>query len=149
MYGTYALVPELTMENATDVRRHWRAHLDRAAARLPVAFSRGEDAFAVVDASLHRDLLRRSVPAPVVVAEDDGWSIFLDGYPVAADGRDLDEAIDDFLVSVTDYATAWVDRLHTVPNHQHAVALVHLVAISTDEQLREWVGSSTKPSLSV
>lgn len=137
------------MENATDVRRHWRAHLDRAADRLPVSFSRGEDAFAVIDASLLRDLLRRSVPAPVVVAEDDGWSIFLDGYPVAADGSELDEAIDGFLVSVTDYADAWVDRLHTVPNHQHAAALVHLVATSTDDQLRAWVGTSTKPALSV
>ena len=136
------------METATDVRRHWRAHLDRAAERLPVPFSRGGDAFAVVDASLLRDLLRRSVPAPVVVAEDDGWSIFLDGYPIAADGSDLDEAIDGFLVSVTDYADAWVDRLHTVPNHQHAAALVHLVAASTDEQLREWVGSSAEPSRS-
>jgi hypothetical protein len=137
------------MENATEVRRHWRAHLDRAADRLPVSFSRGEDAFAVVDASLFRDLLRRNVPGPVVVAEDGGWSIFLDGYPVAADGSDLDEAIDDFLVSVTDYAEAWVDRLHTVPNHQHAAALVHLVATSTDDQLRQWVEGSTKPSLSV
>lgn len=131
------------MENATDVRRHWRAYLDRAAARLPVSFSRGQDAFAVVDASLLRDLLRRNVPAPVVVAEDDGWSIFLDGYPIAADGSDLGEAIDDFLVSVTDYVDAWVDRLHTISNHQHAAALVHLVAASSDDQLREWVGSST------
>lgn len=136
------------MKTATDVRRHWRAHLDRAAERLPVSFSRGEDAFAVIDASLLRDLLRRNVPEPVVVAEDDGWSIFLDGYPVAADGSDLDEAIESFLVSVTDYADAWVARLHTVPNHQHAAALVHLVAASTDEQLREWVGNSAKPSRS-
>jgi hypothetical protein len=137
------------MDNATDVRRHWRAHLDRAAERLPVSFTRGEESFSVVDTSLLGDLLRRNVPAPVVVAEDDGWSIFLDGYPVAADGSDLDEAIDDFLVAVTDYANAWVDRLHTVPNHQHAAALVHLVAASTDDQLREWVGSSTSQNLSV
>ncbi len=136
------------METATDVRRHWRAHMDRAAERLPVAFSRGEDAFAVVDASWLRDLLRRNVPAPVVVAEDDGWSIFLDGYPVAADGSDRDEAVEGFLVSVTDDADAWVDRLHTVPNHQHAAALVHLVAASSDDQLREWVGSAAEPSLS-
>lgn len=134
------------METATDVRRHWRAHLDRAAARLPVPFSRGQDAFAVVGTPLLRDLLRRSLPAPVVVAEDDGWSVFLDGYPIAADGIDLDEAVDDFVVSVTDYANAWTDRLHTAPNHQHAAALVHLVAVSTDDELRQWVGGAATPT---
>ena len=133
------------METATDVRRHWRRHLERAAERLPVSFSRGDDAFAVVDASLLRDLLRRNVPAPVVLAEDHGWSIFLDGYPVAADGGDLDEAIDSFLVAVSDYADAWVDRLHTAPNHRHAAALVHLVAASSADQLREWVGGPASP----
>lgn len=136
------------METATEVRGHWREHLDRAAARLPVTFSRGQDAFAVVSAPLLRDVLRRSVPPPVVAAEDGGWSIFLDGYPIAADGHDLDEAIDEFLVSVTDYARAWTDRLHAAPNHRHAAALVHLVAASTDHELREWVASSAEATRS-
>ena len=60
----------LVNETATDVRRHWRAHLDRAAAQLPVAFSRAPDEFAVVSVPLLRDALRRSVPTPLVVAED-------------------------------------------------------------------------------
>lgn len=132
---------------ATDVRRHWRAHLDRAAAQLPVAFSRAPDEFAVVSVPLLRDALRRSVPTPVVVAEDDGWSIFLDGYPVAADGTDLDEALDDFVVALIDYTDAWIDRLHSAPNHQHAALLVHLVAASTPDELREWVGGPARTAV--
>lgn len=91
-----------------------------------------------------QDLLRRSVAAPVVIAEDDGWSIFLDGYPVAADGTDPDEALEAFIVSLTDYAGAWIDRLHAAPNHQHAAPLAHLVASSTSAELREWAGGSAR-----
>lgn len=129
---------------ATDVRQQWRQHLDRAAEQLPVTFHRGDEQFTVVSTPLLQSALRRVVPAPVVVAEDDGWSIFLDGYPVAADGRDLDEAIDDFLVAVTDYADAWVDRLHGAPNHQHGALLVQLVATSSPDELRTWVGGDTR-----
>lgn len=135
---------ELLRETATDVRRQWRAHLDRAAAHLPVSFTRGEDEFTVVSVALLRGALLRSVPVPVVVVEDSGWSVFLDGYPIAADGADLDEALDDFLVAVTDYTEAWVDRLHTAPNHQHAALLAHLVSSSTAAELREWAGGSTR-----
>jgi hypothetical protein len=134
----------LVKDTATDVRRQWRAHLDRAAAQLPVTFSRGPDEFTVVSVPLLRDALRRSVHAPVVVAEDDGWSIFLDGHPVAADGGSLDEAIDDFIVSLTDYVEAWVDRLHSVPNHQHAALLAQLVATSSVDELRDWAGGSVR-----
>jgi hypothetical protein len=131
-------------ETATDVRRNWRAHLDRAAAQLPVPFCRAAHEFAVVSLPLLQDALRRSVTAPVVVAEDDGFSVFLDGYPIAADGTDLDEALDDFVVALTDYADAWVERLHAAPNHQHAALLAHLVATSTPDELREWAGGPSR-----
>lgn len=129
---------------ATAVRQQWREHLDRAAEQLPVTFHRGDERFTVVSTSLLQSALRRVVPAPVVVAEDDGWSVFLDGYPLAGDGRDLDEAIDDFLMSVTDYADAWADRLHAIPNHQHGALLVQLVATSTPEELRAWAGGDVE-----
>lgn len=133
---------------STEVRTHWRAHLDRASALLPVAFSRGEETFSVVSVPLLQGLLRRSVPAPVVLPEDDGWSIFLDGYPVAADGVDLDEAIDDFVVALTDYVEAWVSRLHTVSNHQDAAPLALLVESSSADELREWARGSFRAPLS-
>ena len=131
-------------DTATEVRRQWRAHLDRAASQLPVTFSRGPDEFTIVSAPLLRDALRRSVHAPVVVAEDDGWSIFLEGHPIAADGGSLDEAIDEFIVSLTDYVEAWVDRLHSVPNHQHAALLALLVATGSVDELRDWASGTVR-----
>ena len=136
------------METSTDVRQHWRTHLDRASEQLPVAFSRGDETFSLVSSSLLQGLLRRSVPAPVVVAEDDGWSVFLDGYPIAADGADLDEALEDFVVALTDYVDAWVDRLHTVSNHQGAAPLALLVKSSSPDELREWARGSVRVAAS-
>lgn len=133
---------------ATDVRRSWRARLDQAATRLPVLFTRGADEFSVLPVGLVRDALRRSVPPPVVVAEDEGWSVLLEGHPVAADGRELDEAVDDFVAALQDYADAWVERLHDVPNHRDAALLVHLVATSSADQLRSWVVGGTEDTTS-
>lgn len=148
MYVTYRPLGRVEVETSTEVRQHWRAHLDRASAHLPVAFSRGAESFSVVSSSLLQGLLRRSIPAPVVVAEDDGWSVFLDGYPIAADGADLDEALDDFIVSLTDYTDAWVDRLHTVSNHQDAAPLALLVESSSPDELREWARGSVRTAAS-
>lgn len=136
------------METSTDVRRNWRACLDRAEERLPVSFTRGETSFSVVSSTFLRDLLRRSIPAPVVVAEDDGWSVFLDGHPVAADGADLDEALDDFVVALVDYADAWIERLHSVSNHQDAAPLALLVEASSPAELRAWARGSVRSAVS-
>lgn len=134
-------------QTATEVRRNWRAQLDRAKAQIPVAFSRGGDEFAVISVSLLQSALRRGLPAPVAVAEDGGWTIVLDGHPIAADGADLDEALDEFIVSLNDYADAWIDRLHAAPNHQHAAPLVQLVATSSVAELREWVDGSVQSAV--
>lgn len=133
-------------DTATDVRRSWREQLDRAATRVPVVFTRGSEEFAVLPVALLRDTLRRSVRPPVVVAEDAGWSLLLEGHPVAADGGDLSEAVGNFVHALRDYADAWVERLHDVPNHRDAALLVHLVAASSDDELRSWVVGDAEPA---
>ncbi|MFO7962175.1 MAG: hypothetical protein R6U94_14650 [Nitriliruptoraceae bacterium] len=124
---------------ATSVRGSWAASLNAAAQRRPVVFHRGEQDFALLPASLLRDVLTRAVPAPEVIAEDDGWTVLLPGHPVAADGVTLDDALRDFVDALRDYADAWNDRLHQAPNHQDAAALVQHVSVSDDEQLLAWV----------
>jgi hypothetical protein len=124
--------------NATAVRSTWAASLDLAAEGRPVAFRRDAEDFVLLPAELLRDVLRRAVAPPEVVAEDDGWSVLLHGHPVAADGATLEEALEDFIVAVRDYAAAWDERLHAAPDHQHAAALVQHVVLSDDEALRAW-----------
>jgi hypothetical protein len=123
---------------ATAVRGSWAASLNAAADRRPVVFHRGDQDFALLPASLLRDVLRHAVPAPEIVAEDDGWTVLLPGHPVAADGMTLDDALRDFVSALRDYADAWDDRLHRAPNHQHAAALVQHVSVSDDDELLSW-----------
>jgi hypothetical protein len=120
------------------VRASWAATLNAAAERRPVVFHRGDQDFALLPASLLRDVLRRAVPAPEVLAEDDGWTVLLPGHPVAADGMTLDDALRDFVVGLRDYADAWNERLHRAQNHQHAAALVHHIVVSDDDELLAW-----------
>lgn len=127
---------------ATGVRASWAATLNAAADRRPVVFHRGDQDFALLPASLLRDVLRRAVPAPEVVAEDDGWTVVLPGHPVAADGMTLDHALRDFVAGLRDYAHDWTERLHRAPNHQHAAALVHHVVVSDDDELLAWARGS-------
>lgn len=123
---------------ATAVRQSWALTLNAAAASRPVVFHRGEQDFALVPAGLLRAVLRRAVPAPEVLAEDGGWTVVLPGHPVAADGSTLDEALQDFVHALRDYAAAWDDRLHRAPNHQHAAALVQHISVSDDDDLLLW-----------
>jgi hypothetical protein len=125
---------------ATSVRGSWAASLNAAAERRPVVFRRGDQNFALLPAPLLRDVLRRAVPAPEIIAEDDGWTVLLPGHPVAADGSTLDEALRDFVSALRDYADAWDDRLYRAPNHQHAAALIQHVCVSDDDELLAWAG---------
>lgn len=130
---------ERELPNSTSVRASWSASLDLAADGRPVAFRRDADDFVLLPADLLREVLGRAVPPPEVVAESDGWSVLLHGHPVAADGSTLDEAVDDFLSAVRDYAAAWDERLHAAPDHRSAAALVQHVILSDDDALRAWV----------
>jgi predicted RNase H-like HicB family nuclease len=74
-----------------------------------------------------------------VVAEAGGWSVFLPGLPLAADGATFDEAIEEMVQALREYAEDWQDRLRTAPNHEDNWGLVQLIALSDDVELRDWL----------
>jgi hypothetical protein len=76
------------------------------------------------------------------VSEAGGWSVFLPGTPLAADGERLDEAVDEMVVAMREYAEDWESRLADVPNHRDHWALVQLVSLSEDDELRAWLTGS-------
>jgi predicted RNase H-like HicB family nuclease len=95
---------------------------------------------AIVDADRLREALADAVAfRPQVVAEADGWSVFLPGLPVAADGSTFDEAVDEMVDALREYAADWESRLRLAPNHANAWPLIQLVALSDDAQLRSWL----------
>jgi hypothetical protein len=129
----------------SDARSHLKDLLDAAATGRSATVRRDSTQAAVVDAERLRGALVRLVPARAeVVAEDSGWSALLPGLPIAADGDTFDEAVDDLVQGLREYAEDWNDHLLGAPNHRDNWGLVQLIELSTDEQLRQWVLVSGK-----
>jgi predicted RNase H-like HicB family nuclease len=137
-------MPAVHYHSYTEARNNLKNLLD-AAENGQVATVRRESATtAVLDAARLRYFLASVVPSRAeVVQEGDGWSVFIPGLPVAADGATFDEAIDEMVEALREYAQDWQDRLLRAPNHRENWGLVQLISLSDDDQLREWlVGSS-------
>ena len=87
-----------------------------------------------------RHFLASIVPSRAqVVPEAGGWSVFIPGLPVAADGASFDEAITEMIDALREYAEDWQQRLLDAPNHRDNWGLVQLISFSDDEQLRDWL----------
>lgn len=127
-------------DSYTDARAHLKAILD-AAERGQVATVRRDAArTAVVDVERLRHFLASVSPSNAqVVPEAGGWSVFIPGLPVAADGASFDEAITEMIDALREYAEDWQERLLDAPNHQGNWGLVQLVSLSDDGQLRDWL----------
>jgi predicted RNase H-like HicB family nuclease len=132
-------------DSYSDARAHLKDLLD-AAERGRVATVRRESASAVVlDAARLRQFLAAVVPSRAqVVAEAGGWSVFIPGLPVAADGPTFDEAIDEMVAALREYADDWQDRLLNAPNHRDNWGLVQLISLSDDDQLRDWLAGTPR-----
>jgi predicted RNase H-like HicB family nuclease len=127
-------------ESYTDARAHLKDLLD-AAERGRVATVRRDVAItAVVDVARLRHFLASLIPSHAeVVAEAGGWSVFIPGLPVAADGGTFDEAIMEMIDALREYAEDWQDRLLDSPNHRENWGLVQLISLSDDQQLHDWL----------
>ena len=99
-------------------REHIKDLLDAAAEGRPASVTRDQTKVAAVDANRLAACLRLVRPARAeIVSEGGGWSIFIPGLPIAADGATLREALDEAVLALRDYATAWSERLRLAPNH--------------------------------
>src|SRR2546423_14140998 len=131
-------------DSYTDARAHLKDLLDAAERGRVATVRRDANRTAVVDVERLRSVLASLLPARAqVVAEAGGWSVFIPGLPVAAEGDTFAEAIDEMIGALREYADDWQERLLDAPNHVQHWGLVQLVSLSEDDQLRDWlVGSS-------
>jgi len=132
-------------DSYSEARAHLKDLLD-AAERGKVATVRRDSASAaVLDAVRLRHFLATVVPSRAqVVAEAGGWSVFIPGLPVAADGPTFDAALDEMVQALREYAEDWQDRLLDAPNHRDNWGLVQMISLSDDDQLREWLAGSPR-----
>jgi hypothetical protein len=135
-----AAMSAVHFDSYTDARAHLKDLLD-AAERGRVATVRRESATtAVVDVERLRHFLASIIPSRAqVVPEAGGWSVFIPGLPVAADGTSFDQAVAEMIEALREYADDWQQRLLDAPNHCGNWGLVQLIGLSDDEQLRDWL----------
>jgi predicted RNase H-like HicB family nuclease len=132
-------------DSYTDARSHLKDLLDAAERGRVATVRRDSRTTALVDRERLRYFLASVSPSRAqVVAEDGGWSVFIPGLPVAADGASFDEALDEMIVAMREYAEDWQARLLDAPNHANNWGLVQLVTLSDDQQLREWLVGSER-----
>ncbi|MFF0246600.1 prevent-host-death protein [Streptosporangium sandarakinum] len=130
----------LHYDTYTEARAHLKDLLDAAERGRAATLRRDTVRAAVVDAERLRNFLATVTPSRAeVVSEDGGWSVFIPGLPVAADGADFDTAIDEMIDALREYAEDWQDRLLDAPNHRDNWGLVQLIALSDDDELRRWL----------
>jgi predicted RNase H-like HicB family nuclease len=127
-------------DSYTEARAHLKDLLDAAGEGRVATVRRDTGRAAVVDVARLRRYLVSVCPSNAqMVAEAGGWSVFIPGLPVAADGATFDEAIGDMADALREYAEDWQDRLRTAPNHADNWGLVQLIALSDDDELRDWI----------
>ena len=127
-------------DSFTEARVHLKDLLDAARRGLIATVRRDTERAAVVDAERLRSVLARLYPSHAqAVAEAGGWSIFVPGLPVAADGATFDEAVGEMIDALREYVEDWQERLLDAPNHRNNWGLVQLIGLSDDDQLRDWL----------
>ena len=133
----------LHYDKVSEARDNFKTLLDAAGRGRPATVRRDDQTAAVVDADRLRYFLSKICPSATVVSEAGSWWVFIPGLPISADGATLDEALDETVAALREYAEDWQDQLSAAPNHADNWGLVQLVGLSTDAQLREWLGGVT------
>lgn len=127
-------------DSYTEARSHLKDLLDAADRGRVATVRRDVRVAAVVDVERLRLLLASAHPSGAqVVAEAGGWSVFIPGLPIAADGATFDDAVTEMIVALREYAEDWQERLLDAPNHRNNWGLVQLISLSDDDQLRDWL----------
>ena len=112
---------------AREARDHFKELMDRAEDG-GVAVLRRNSTMVLVDRDMLDSALAAMHPFDVKVGFAEGQtSLWMDGVPVHGVGNSYDEAEEDFLDALVDYAEAWMAELRFAPNHRENVGLVDRV----------------------
>lgn len=126
---------------AREARDHFKLVLD-AAERGDIAVVRREAPMVVVRRDIYDATLEATAPFDVKSSIQSGQvSFWIDGMPVHGVGASLEEAENDFLDAIVDYAGLWIDELRHAPNHKQNASLVRRITMYAGdrEELRRIV----------
>jgi predicted RNase H-like HicB family nuclease len=138
-------MPAVHYDSYTDARKNLKDLLDAAESGRVATVRRDSVTTAVLDAARLRHFLASVVPSRAqVVQEAGGWSVFIPGLPVAADGATFDDALTDMIDALREYVDDWQDHLLGAVNHRENWGLAQLISLSSDDELRDWLAGPTR-----
>jgi predicted RNase H-like HicB family nuclease len=138
-------MPQVHYDSYTEARNKLKDLLDAAENGQVATIRRDAVTAVVLDAERLRYYLASVVPSQAqVVQEAGGWSVFIPGLSVAADGETFEEAIAEMAAALREYAEDWQDHLLHAPNHRENWGLVQMLSLSSDEQLITWLTGSPR-----
>lgn len=131
----------LSYQKIADARTHLKDIYDSAQAGVPAVVRRSSDPSVAV---VRVDSLKRALRAlcqvdPQVRFSENSVSMWLPGFPISAEAKDFDAAVDGFIAAMRDYAELWVDVLRRYSNHEQNWGLVNLILLSDDDELRRHI----------
>src|ERR1017187_8928551 len=133
-------MPEVHYDSYTEARSNLKNLLDAAESGQVATVRRDSATTAVLDAARLRCFLASVVPSRAqVVQEAGGWSVYIPGLPVAADGASFDEAITKWVAAWRDYAHGGKAPLLNAATPGEKGGWVRLISGGEDRQLREWL----------
>lgn len=129
-------MPALSYSQA---RAEFRAVLDEASRGGTTTITRGDTRAAITDATRLRTYLAATIPPTGEVVLTDGLcTILIPDLGLSSESAVLDEAVDDMVDALYEYADEWPQLAHA-PSHRDNWAVVQLVHLSTPAQLRDWL----------
>ena len=123
-HASFALAHQF---KAREARDHFKELMDRAESG-GVAVLRRNSTMVLVERDVLDSALAAQHPFDVKVSFSDGQiSMWIGRVPVHGVGESYDEAEEDFLDALVDYAETWVTELRFAPNHKTNAGLVKRV----------------------
>jgi hypothetical protein len=123
----------------SSARDHFKDVLDATDAGRSVTVAREGNLSVVFPIEKVRSYFFQSVSPRVRIFVEAGVTVALmEERPFLAEGASVDDALADLMLVLREYAVDWESRLKDAPNHEQNWALVQLIKLSTDEQLRDW-----------
>jgi len=133
-------MPAVQYDRFTDARTHLKELLDAAEEGRPAAVIRQDRSTVLVDRQRFvRYLMALNAGRVELVPDGDSWMAVVADSPVAAEGDDAADAIDELIGALREYAEDWSARLRLASNHEQNWGLVQLVDHSSDDELRVWM----------
>ena len=105
-----------------------------------VTLGRGQEVIVALPVEKIQKFLFETIPAKIEteITKDGTW-LFSSYLPFHSEGKDVDDALEDMIAVLREYAEDWEDHLFTAPNHSDYWGLVQLIKLSTDDQLKIWL----------